>query len=602
MKKLLVILLFLLSFECFAALPTANSSNTGYLAYGTSCSAVSGTPQVPATYDDAGVGAALTAAAAAADKIVKFSSNYTPASRITIPDNVTIFSENGALITSSGTTSGFLLGNNSRITGFRFTGARPIALISATAITTPSTINCNSFTDITSQAIYDQSTADNTIHTGLTVQWNNFQKNAYAMWFTRIANFIISDNYLVGSTNRNIEYHGARNSQFLRNYISGGVTGIAGLADSQYNRIQATFIDNVIADNYLSGITEEAISYDANGDSGANSTFIDQFDVTSTSGSWNSSPRVLVGCTSCSGLLSAGVSGYALTWITGANAGKSWVAVATANTAPASAGTTIYIQLRTTSLSSEDNINATEFAAISAGDKVVIGHQAINNKILRNWIDNSRTGILLWGMGYKNTIAGNIVTRMTSGGSEFVSHAIGIRSLCGVVNSTKYVNPNTVTTILCGPSDYNEVFNNTTDDEIAVGGKSYQTLGNTVGVNVVESNQLYNNIGSIISEAYWNSTNDGYYGNVLNNASLISDNTALVSAGLEGFTSLTSTTLAKPKGNSTVRRAGKELNKGNIQDFGNRAFHHPPTRGAWEFSDGDAAASRTTASTRTARQ
>jgi hypothetical protein len=44
---------------------------------------------------------------------------------------------------------------------------------------------------------------------------------------------------------------------------------------------------------------------------------------------------------------------------------------------------------------------------------------------------------------------------------------------------------------------------------------------------------------------------------------------------------------------STARRAGKDLNAGNYQDAGNRAFAHPPSIGAWEATSGDAASART---------
>lgn len=38
----------------------------------------------------------------------------------------------------------------------------------------------------------------------------------------------------------------------------------------------------------------------------------------------------------------------------------------------------------------------------------------------------------------------------------------------------------------------------------------------------------------------------------------------------------------KPKVTSPLRRAGVDLNTGNVQDHGDRAFFHPPTMGAWE--------------------
>jgi len=39
--------------------------------------------------------------------------------------------------------------------------------------------------------------------------------------------------------------------------------------------------------------------------------------------------------------------------------------------------------------------------------------------------------------------------------------------------------------------------------------------------------------------------------------------------------------------NSTIRRVGLDLNLGHIQDYGNRAFLHPPSIGAWEAASGD---------------
>lgn len=44
---------------------------------------------------------------------------------------------------------------------------------------------------------------------------------------------------------------------------------------------------------------------------------------------------------------------------------------------------------------------------------------------------------------------------------------------------------------------------------------------------------------------------------------------------------------------SPLRGVGYDLNIGNIQDNGNRAFHHPPSIGAWEATSGDLATERT---------
>lgn len=50
---------------------------------------------------------------------------------------------------------------------------------------------------------------------------------------------------------------------------------------------------------------------------------------------------------------------------------------------------------------------------------------------------------------------------------------------------------------------------------------------------------------------------------------------------------------------SPLRRAGTDLNLGNIQDHGNRAFMHPPSIGAWEAASGDESSARTAAGVRT---
>lgn len=71
--------------------------------------------------------------------------------------------------------------------------------------------------------------------------------------------------------------------------------------------------------------------------------------------------------------------------------------------------------------------------------------------------------------------------------------------------------------------------------------------------------------------------------------------------GFIGGTSPTTAAGFRLSASSALRRAGTELNIGNVQDIGNRAFSHPPSIGAWEVTSGDSASSRTTASTRTVR-
>jgi len=63
-------------------------------------------------------------------------------------------------------------------------------------------------------------------------------------------------------------------------------------------------------------------------------------------------------------------------------------------------------------------------------------------------------------------------------------------------------------------------------------------------------------------------------------------------SGFVGGTSPTTAAGFKLTSGSALRRAGKDLNIGNVQDHGNRAFLHPPSIGAWETASGDEAAAR----------
>jgi hypothetical protein len=60
-----------------------------------------------------------------------------------------------------------------------------------------------------------------------------------------------------------------------------------------------------------------------------------------------------------------------------------------------------------------------------------------------------------------------------------------------------------------------------------------------------------------------------------------------------GGTSPTEVKGFKLTSSSTLRRAGKDIAIGNVQDAGNRAFLHPPSIGVWESTSGDAAPTRT---------
>jgi hypothetical protein len=69
--------------------------------------------------------------------------------------------------------------------------------------------------------------------------------------------------------------------------------------------------------------------------------------------------------------------------------------------------------------------------------------------------------------------------------------------------------------------------------------------------------------------------------------------TTSVSPGWVGGDSAVTSAAQRLTSSSALRRAGKDLNIGNVQDCANRAFMHPPSIGACEATSGDAAAART---------
>lgn len=66
-----------------------------------------------------------------------------------------------------------------------------------------------------------------------------------------------------------------------------------------------------------------------------------------------------------------------------------------------------------------------------------------------------------------------------------------------------------------------------------------------------------------------------------------------VGPGFVGGTAPTTTAGFRLTSASPLRRVGLDLNIGNVQDAGKRAFSHPPSIGAWEAASGDLAAERT---------
>lgn len=126
----------------------------------------------------------------------------------------------------------------------------------------------------------------------------------------------------------------------------------------------------------------------------------------------------------------------------------------------------------------------------------------------------------------------------------------------------------------------------------------------------IQNNIAYMNAGFGINRAH-SSQVESYnasFGNTAGNFALTGSSTSAGTGSITTDPQLSGgITPSTPAGfkllpSSPARRAGLDLNIGNIQDHGNRAFAHPPSIGAWEVTSGSEASSRTNATTRAPRQ
>ncbi len=186
-----------------------------------------------------------------------------------------------------------------------------------------------------------------------------------------------------------------------------------------------------------------------------------------------------------------------------------------------------------------------------------------------------------------STGAGSITSLVASGGvaGVYVSHASGT---VNVYNST--VSGQSGAAVYHTTGGTLNIYNSYLDGATAA-------LQDASGSATTVEN--YNRFGRALF--YW----DGNLITSLASWQSTSSQGANSTVGEGGFVGGTAPTTAEGfrlTSGSALRRVGKDLNIGNVQDYGNRAFMHPPSIGAWEAGDEDAAAARTAASARTARQ
>ena len=190
-------------------------------------------------------------------------------------------------------------------------------------------------------------------------------------------------------------------------------------------------------------------------------------------------------------------------------------------------------------------------------------------QFLRNYGLGGAYGVYMLGAG--STTIGNVMKGQEVRGIDVVStvtsgtHLVANNTVSGSPTCVAIGGGASVTTLF-----YNNLVANCSSAGFTKGGSSTLTQSNNrCGQSVTTCNN--GGGGSSISDAGW-----------------------------VGGATPTSAQGFRLSATSAARGIGLDLNRGNIQDNGNRAFAHPPSIGAWEAASGDIATARAAATARTA--
>ena len=422
-------------------IPTYAETGVGFAA---SYWAPVGTPVVPATYDAAGLTAAI-AAAASGDGLVRLDADLPlAAGDVALTAGVSLYSTVGATIGGAGV---LRPAGNQKIIGIRF-APTTFAIRLITAGTPSLTVACCEFTG-GSQVILDSGASGTTMHTDGLMERNRFAGSfGYGFYLLRTARWKIRYNWMVGvSTTRHVFFAGGRDNFINYNYINTGLSGITHLSSlaSTLGTTANTFQRQRVIGNTILNILEESVSFDVNGNSGANMGTIDQFVLDSTSGTAASSPKFIVPRPADLGNPNYLTRLY-LMFITGALRGRLFAITANDEPTP---GVTVGFTI------ANNAMTADEFASVTNTDVVTIGYPALDCFVENNYIESDgESGISLYGSCYNIKVRNNILS-LPSGFCVRVTAVIGIGP-----STSDSANRNTTTQRISTISAFNEVSNN----------------------------------------------------------------------------------------------------------------------------------------------
>ncbi|MGV7235274.1 MAG: hypothetical protein ACQ9ET_03355 [Nitrosomonadaceae bacterium] len=421
---------------------------------------------------------------------VRLTADVTLTIDIAWADNTTLWSENGSSITFGA--YDFAFGDYCEMYGITALNcnAQTIKWISSAA-QHDAVIACNSFQNC-SQAVYIGAIAGAGYNTNIAIEHNRFDGCSYAVYGIRGDDVTIKNNWMINSTNRNIEIKGGDNYVITGNRIDQGVTGINFLLNAQSGLGEHSSLSPLIANNYITNISEEGIGFDGTTNVAGQTAIIDQFTINSISGT------AAIPVINVDRVDALNKDEFWVTWCTGTNAGKAFNQLNGVDQ-----GTTLDITL--------SSMTQEEFNAVSTSDTVNIGYIVKDGVIRNNIVEAlSGTGINLYGVTYNTKVYENTVIIRDFPNPYNVMNrrraGISMKSLAGIVASNRFTNHNTTTSVVISPSAYNEVYNNRVVGGIESIGTTWNGSSIVLTEDPIYHNRVYNNNSEVFIKN-WTSIN-----------------------------------------------------------------------------------------------
>jgi hypothetical protein len=361
------------------------------------------------TNDDAAILAAVTFAATYGNGVVFLpKGRYRKTSQTAVPDDVRIVGV-GAQTRIIG--PGFTLGSRNTVELMSFESATANASIALSFKTdtayTATTIKDCTFTNL-SRGVDVGGTATNASHKRIRVLDCYFTNCTYGIYQTYGQYNVYSRNvFEMSAAQRAVLFNGGSYNQITNNSITGGTTGIIFLYARNVAGTNVLF-HNVIAQNTITGVTEESISLDLTGNTAA---AVGCFDRDTVGAKAINGSNVDVTCAAAAFSTSGNVfTGYYILMRTGLLAGQAFRVATHLNG-------NLNVEMNTTEA----------YPLLTVADEFILCAPFVGNVITGNTILSAGTfAILLYGV-----CAGNVVANNSVAGAS-----IAIWSLSSVIAST----------------------------------------------------------------------------------------------------------------------------------------------------------------------